>query len=319
MTKPATRLITLILLLQRKPNQTAPDLAAELGVSVRTLHRYIGMLDEMGIPIYSERGRCGGFSLVRGYKMPPLIFTPEEAVAVHLGATLVAEMWGRLYQEPARGAIAKLDNVLPDEQRQEVTWAQRTLVSTGLHRADPMSLSPYLEALRKAARQERQVRITYQGSSKPGRTERVVDPYGLVHRSGWWYVVAYCHLRRALRTFRVDRIQNLEPLHQSFQKPQDFDIREYLQAEINDLPVKTARLYFVPQAAFIVKSNQSSWESVVENLDGSLEVVLAAPDLNWLASMALSFGAWVKVLEPPELKTIVRDWALETAALYEDI
>ncbi len=72
MTKPANRLLTLILLLQRQPNQKAADLADSLGVSVRTLHRYIELLDEMGIPVYTERGPCGGFSLVRGYKMPPL-------------------------------------------------------------------------------------------------------------------------------------------------------------------------------------------------------------------------------------------------------
>ena len=91
MTTPATRLITLILLLQRQPNQKAAKLAKELGVSIRTLHRYFGMLEEMGIPIYSERGPHGGFSLVRGYKLPPMIFTPEEAVVIYLGASLVAE------------------------------------------------------------------------------------------------------------------------------------------------------------------------------------------------------------------------------------
>lgn len=77
MTTPATRLITLIMLLQRRPNQKASELAEKLGVSVRTLHRYFAMLDEMGIPIYAERGPLGGFSLVRGYKLPPLVFTPE--------------------------------------------------------------------------------------------------------------------------------------------------------------------------------------------------------------------------------------------------
>ena len=82
----ATRLITLIMLLQRQPNQEAAELAEELGVSVRTLHRYFGMLDEMGIPIYAQRGPQGGFSLVRGYKLPPLIFTPEEASEAFLFA-----------------------------------------------------------------------------------------------------------------------------------------------------------------------------------------------------------------------------------------
>ena len=101
MTNPSTRLLTLIMLLQRQTNQKAADLAAELDVSVRTLHRYFEMLDEMGIPIYAERGPYGGFSLVRGYKMPPLMLTPEESVAVALGTGMVEEMWGQLYREPA--------------------------------------------------------------------------------------------------------------------------------------------------------------------------------------------------------------------------
>src|SRR5512139_2844372 len=141
----ATRLITLIMLLQREPNQKATDLSKELGVSVRSLHRYMSMLDELGIPVYSERGPLGGFSLVRGYKIPPLVFTPEEAVAVCLGTSLVEEMWGRLYLEAARGALAKLDNVLPNEQRHEVAWARRTLIATGMHRSDQEPLAPYLE------------------------------------------------------------------------------------------------------------------------------------------------------------------------------
>lgn len=106
MTTPATRLITQIMLLQRLPNQKAAELAEKLGVSVRTLHRYFGMLEEMGIPVYAERGPYGGFSLVRGHKLPPLIFTPEEAVAVYLGTSLVGEMWGQLYLEAAQGALA---------------------------------------------------------------------------------------------------------------------------------------------------------------------------------------------------------------------
>ena len=105
MSNTATRLITLIMLLQRRPNQPASELAAELGVTVRTIQRYMNMLDEMGIPIYTERGRHGGYSLVRGYRMPPLVFSPEEAVAVYLGTSLVPEMWGQLYRDAAQAAL----------------------------------------------------------------------------------------------------------------------------------------------------------------------------------------------------------------------
>ncbi len=256
MTTPATRLITLIMLLQRQPNQKAADLAETLGVSTRTLHRYFGMLEEMGIPIYSERGPAGGFSLVRGYKLPPLVFTPEEAVAVYLGTSLVGEMWGALYQEPAQGAMAKLDNVLPDEQRSEVSWARRSLVTMGLHRADPSALSPLLDKIRRGARQHRQIRITYQGSSAPDPTDRQVDPYALVHRTGWWYLVGYCHLRQALRIFRVDRIRGLDLLSEPFRMPDDFDARGYLDRVFEDQPVVKARLRFAPEAAYLARSNE---------------------------------------------------------------
>ncbi len=314
----ATRLITLITLLQRQPNQKAAALAEKLGVSVRTLHRYFGMLDEMGIPIYAERGPYGGFSLVRGYKLPPLVFTPEEAVAIHLGTSLVGKMWGQLYQEPAQGAMAKLENVLPDEQREEIAWARRTLVATDMHRVDPSVQAPHLEKLRRAAREHRQVEMGYQSTSKAKPTQRQVNPYALVHRSGWWYLVAYCHLRQDMRTFRVDRIQGLELLSLTFQAPDDFDIHAYLGSEFAEQPVVYGRLRFTTQGAHIAKSNAAGWESLQENPDGSVDVVLAAPDLLWLASMALSFANLVTVLEPPELREMVREWAQSVVALYKD-
>jgi predicted DNA-binding transcriptional regulator YafY len=318
MTTPATRLITLIMLLQRQPNQKAAELAEKLGVSVRTLHRYFGMLEEMGIPIYTERGPHGGFSLVRGYRLPPLVFTPEEAVAVSLGAGLVGQMWGRLYQEAAQGALAKLDNVLPDEQRAEVAWARRSLLALGLHRGDPAALAPHLEKIRRGARQHRRLALAYQGTSGPGLTERQVDPYALAFRSGWWYLVGYCHLRQGLRTFRVDRILELELLAESFHRPGDFDARAYLEESFQDQPVARASLHFVPEGAHIALTNLSDWESVRENPDGSVDVVLAAPDLYWLASWVLSFATWVRVLDPPELRALVREWALATAAFYQE-
>jgi len=318
-TTSAARLITLIMTLQRQPNQKAADLAEKLGVSVRTLHRYFAMLDEMGIPIYAERGPYGGFSLVRGYRLPPLVFTPEEATAIYLGTSLVSEMWGRLYQEAAGGAMAKLENVLPDEQRAEIAWARRSLVATGMHRADPTLQAPLLEVLRRAAREHRQVELGYQGTTRSDLTRRQVDPYALVHRAGWWYLVGYCHLRDGLRTFRVDRIRSLAFLSQTFQVPDGFDVHTYLEAEFASQPAIQAKLRFTAEGAYIAKSNVVPWESLVENPDGSVDVLLAAPELSWLASMALSFGTLVTVLEPPELRDMVRDWASAVAASYSSV
>jgi predicted DNA-binding transcriptional regulator YafY len=304
------------MMLQRRPNQKGAELAQALGVSGRTLQRYIAMLDEMGIPIYAERGPYGGYSLVRGYKMPPLILTPDEAVAVHLGTGLVREMWGELYRDAAQGALAKLDNLLPDEQRHEVAWAQRTLLATQMHRADQEALAPSLDKLRRAARERRRVSIAYWGRSRPEPGQRDLDPYALIHRWGWWYVVGHCHLRQDIRTFRVDRIVELMLLDEGFQVPADFDIHGYLDKEPPSQLRIIVRLHFAAEAASTVLDERPLWNTMDKQPDGSVVVTFASPNLDWAARMALSYGPHATVLEPEELRTLVIERARAIAALY---
>jgi len=312
----ATRLITLLMLLQRQPNQKAADLARSLGVSVRSLHRYMIMLEDMGIPLYTERGRYGGFSLVRGYKMPPLVFSPEEAAALYLGTNLVSEMWGQLYQDAAQGALAKLENVLPDEQRQEVAWARRTLIATGLHRAGLDSQTPTLEELRGAIHAQSRVSLLYHAMGRAEPAGRQVDPYALVHRQGWWYLVGYCHLRHAMRSFRVDRIRQLTVLDETFQTPADFNIQAYLAAEPQPPSQVRARLHFCAEGAQVAHSLATMWSELEAQADGSVVVSLAAPDLEYAAQFVMSFGPLVVVLGPDELRRLVIESASAMLAKY---
>ncbi len=308
MTNTATRLITLIFLLQNHPNQKASELAEKLGVSLRTVHRYFEMLDEMGVPVYSERGPYGGFSLVRGYKMPPLVFTLEESVALVLGTGMVEEMWGELYRESARGALAKLENLLPEEQAREVAWARNSLVATGMNRSDLKALTPTLEKLRRAVRERRSLDMNYQSNQVPHPSQRRLDPYALVHRWGWWYVIGFCHLRREVRTFRVDRISEVILSDATFNILPDFDLQAHLKEELQAQPQVKARLKVDADAAWLVQGNHSYWESVDEQTDGSVIVAFSAPTLEWAASTALAYGPAVEVLEPPELRHMVAEW-----------
>jgi len=317
MANTATRLISLIMLLQRHPNQQAADLADQLGVSARTIHRYIEMLDEMGIPVYSARGPHGGFSLVRGYKMPPLVFTPEEAVAVYLGTGLVDEMWGQLYRNAAQGALAKLDNVLPDEQRHEVSWARRTLLATHLHRADYGPLMPILEKLRRATRERRQTHMVYRARSRPEPSRRDVDPYALVHRWGWWYVVGYCHLREDIRSFRIDRMVDLILLEETFNIPTEFDARAYLASEPHIQPRIEVRLRFTPVGTSLVMDDRTLWNSVEEQPDGSLIATVKLPNLEMATHMVLYYGSHAEVLAPDELRELVAEQARRVLKTYQ--
>ena len=309
MTNTATRLISLIMLLQSKPNRKAAELAEELGVSIRTVHRYFGMLDELGIPLYSERGPNGGFSLVRGYKMPPLVLSPEEAVAVGLGATLVEEMWGALYRDAARAALAKLDALLPDDQRQEIAWARRSLLTAGLKRPGIETASPTLEQLRSALRQTRRVRLIYETAGKAEPTQRDFETYTLVYRWGHWYAAGFCRLRQALRLLRLDRIREITLLAERYSIPVDYDPRAFLESSLSPEPAVLARLRFAPQAAGFIRDASLGWKDVTALPDGSLEATLPAADLQFAASMAISFGPLVTVLAPPELVAMIRDWA----------
>ena len=145
--------------------------------------------------------------------------------------------------------------------------------------------------------------------------QRVVDPYALAHSRGWWYLVGYCHLRTAVRSFRIDRIRQLDALETGFERPADFDARQYLIAEPQGVPLRV-RLRFAPAAAHLALNNRLQWETVEPQPDGSVRVTLSLPDMIWAASLALSYGPVVTVEEPEELRRQVREWAQAVVELY---
>lgn len=316
MSNTATRLLRLILLLQEQPNQKAESLAEKLEVSVRTLHRYMGMLDEMGIPIYTERGPYGGFSLVRGYKMPPLIFSPQEAVALALGTRTADQIWGALYHEASLSALSKLEHVLPEEQLREIRWAEQKLVSSNLHRQPINDLEPDLVIIREGLRENRKLALAYQSAMANQYSRRTVQPYYLLHRAGLWYLIAYCELRQAMRAFRVDRMKQLALCPETFQPAADFDLQAFLDTGFLFEKRHIVSMRFDTQYAGLARSYPMSWESLTEQADGSVIVEFAATDLMMAAGMALSYGPGVQVLQPQELVTIVQEWATAVLSRY---
>jgi predicted DNA-binding transcriptional regulator YafY len=306
MTNVATRLLSLILMLQSRPTWKAADLAAELNVSERTVHRYMGMIEEMGIPVYSERGRYGGFSLVRGYRLPPLIFTAEEATVLYMGANLIRDVWGKTYQDAVTAATSKLDNVLPDALRQDVDRAQRSLVVAGWTSRDYQPWEPTIHALRRCIVEGCCARLLYRGYSRRDVTERVVEPYALTLQWGTWYLVGYCRLREDLRTFRVDRIQDVTPLKDRFSMPRDFSLRDYLDRTLRDELPYAVVVHLAPTVAENVRETHGHWMQITDHADGSITACFGVVDLGWVSGWVLSYGAAARVSEPPELIDRVR-------------
>ncbi|WP_245623175.1 helix-turn-helix transcriptional regulator [Spirillospora albida] len=200
---PTTRVLAMLELLQAHPRIRGADLAARLGVDERTVRRYAARLGDLGVPVVADRGRHGGYRLMPGYRLPPLMLTDDEATAVVLG--LLAGRRLGLPGQATESALAKVQRVLPAALRDRVQALRGTLGFTLAARAPAAPDTGALLTLADAAHRRRRVRIGYR--SHAGATgERDLDPYGLVFHSGRWYVTGHDHRSGETRTFRVDRV-----------------------------------------------------------------------------------------------------------------
>ena len=200
MSQPTTRVLTLLEMLQAREVTGGAELARALEVDRRTLRRYIVMLEELGIPIITTQGRYGGYQVVPGFKLPPMIFSDEEALALAVGL-MAARGLGLAQSMPALAtARAKLERVFPAKLKSRLRAVDE---SVALEFSRPATvIDQQVLGLLCAATQERhRVRMAYQ-SQKDEQTEREFDPYGLVYRAGRWYIVgcrswASCSIRSA--------------------------------------------------------------------------------------------------------------------------
>lgn len=313
MANPTVRVLTLLELLQSHRHMSGRELAERLDVDRRTLRRYIQALEDLGIPVTTERGRHGGYRLMPGFKLPPLMFTSEEALAVSLGL-LAAQGLGIAETAPALETTrAKLERVMPARLKQQ---AQALSESARLEL--PSARAPgdeRLLVLFATATQARQrVRLDYR-DDREQHTRRMLNPYGLVFRGGRWYVSGWCHLRRDLRSFRLDRIIEATPLEASFERPVDFDPAEHLNRSIASLPRATAvsvRLH--TDLAHAV-------EELGRNIgmftpDGNAVMLHARTDsLAWFARQLARQPFDFSIRQPAELREALRTHATRLMAL----
>ncbi|WP_455754043.1 WYL domain-containing protein [Streptomyces hygroscopicus] len=223
MNRPTARVLALLEILQAGGTRTVAELADRLGVDERTVRRYIGHLIDLDVPVRSVRGRYGGYRLAPGYRMPPLMLTDEEALAVLLG--LVAGRRAGLVTTSvaaAESAAAKVRRVLPEALGRRLDALLATADFTAPARPVVVPGTDVLLMFAEAARDRRPVAIGYTGW-KGRRSERTVHPYGIVAHSGRWYVTGADSASGEVRMFRLDRIETATVLPGSFEVPEGFD------------------------------------------------------------------------------------------------
>ena len=300
MPRPTARVLALLEILQAGGTRTVAELADRLGVDERTVRRYVDHLIDLDVPVRSVRGRYGGYRLAPGYRMPPLMLTDEEALAVLLG--LVAGRRAGLVTTSvaaAESATAKVRRVLPEALGRRLDALLATADFTAPARAVTTPETGVLLTLAEAARQRRPVAINYTAWGGR-RSERTVHPYGLVAHSGRWYVTGADSASGEVRTFRLDRIETATTLPGSFDVPAGFEPTARVLSGLAEVPYSHEVSLRIQGTTEQVRARLPAAVATVEELpDGWVRVRLRAERLEWVPSML----AWLNlpfVIERPE-------------------
>jgi predicted DNA-binding transcriptional regulator YafY len=303
MSRPTTRMLAVLELLQAHGRMSGAELARRLAVDRRTVRRYVAALEDLGIPLTAERGSAGGYMLVAGFKLPPMMFTDDEALALSVGLLAARELGLAAAAPAVASARAKLERVMPASLDRRVRAVSET-VTLGLSQATPPADNAALVALSAAAQAQTRVTMRYR-TARRVETERQFDPYGLAYRNGCWYVAGMCRLRGGLRSFRLDRVRSVLPLPVRFSRPPGFDALAHLTFSLATLPrafavevllstdMETARRHLFPAAG------------VLEWAAGGVLLRSQIDDLDWFARELARLPCGFAVRRPAELRQAV--------------
>ncbi|MFZ5825977.1 MAG: helix-turn-helix transcriptional regulator [Bacillota bacterium] len=307
----ADNLLAILWLLRSRRRVTAAQIADSLEISLRTAYRYIDALSASGVPVVAEAGPEGGYSLPDHFRTVPLFFEPKELVALfHAG--LFAARAGYPYSEEMSAALEKVRQNLSPSQVADLERHTSGLSVVGSLRGGPVE--PWLPHLEQAVADGATVELLYWKVSGEAPERRLVDPYGLVYRAGLWYVTGFCHLRQALRDFRVDRIRDLTRTGGTFQRPPDFrpeagtgTERQWIEERLRTAPLTRVGVTGSPWAIASLCEHWYLRHCLLERSGRKAIFNLDPTGLEHTAHHLASMGAAVRVVEPDELRLKVVD------------
>ncbi len=298
------RLLAMVLELQGRDHVTAAELARTFGVTTRTIYRDIQALGESGVPVVSAPGQ--GYWLMEGYFLPPVSLSPDQAVMLILGSEVMTQSFDAQYQEAATSARRKIEAVLSQDVHKEVAYLKENIRFISSDSKVLADVPGMLAGLRRAILEQKSLHLHYfkrAGSDRGELTERTVDPHGLVHLNGAWMLAAYCHLRGAMRVFKLERVRQLTVLPETFTRQVGFSLHEHH----DPTPKATVDLLFASDVAQWVRERPVFYSSVFEDTPEGLRVTLSVRHPDETVSWILSWGTKVRVLSPESLRDRLRD------------
>jgi predicted DNA-binding transcriptional regulator YafY len=329
MARPTARVLSLLELLQSGGLRTVAELADRLDVDERTVRRYVDHLLDLDVPVESVRGRYGGYRLGSGYRMPPLMLTDDEAVAVMLG--LIAGRRTGLVTTTGTAsdtAAAKIRRVLPERLARRLDAVLDSLSFTTLPGQAPAPDTAVLLSIADAVRYHRPVSIRYTADDGR-RSERTLHPYGLIAHSGRWYVTGADPAIGEDRTFRLDRIADARILPGSFEPPAGFDPAQHVLSGLARTPYRHEVVLSIQGTIEQIRARLPASIAIVDELPAAagadpqterwFRVELHAERLDWLPPLLASLDRPFAVERPDELRDLIAALASRLATSAQRI
>lgn len=313
-------MLAILWMLNAGVKMTAKQISEKLEINIRTVYRYIDALCTSGVPIISDTGHNGGYSLLNNFIRAPLLFDIEEKKAL-LHAAVFAKEAGYPLSEALGNATSKLK--MYSNQEQESILSRHLAGFEVINRMGDPSVQPVLAELEQAVANEFSVEIDYRTSREEQHKNRVIDPYGMVYWNNKWYTVAFCHLRNEVRSFRVERILQIKRTQLIFKRSEAFSTREYfMQNQLPDLVGKDDLV------SLIIGGTSGALDDLClhwflghhlkERTSNQAIFLLEEQSIHtYVPYLLLSYGKSIQVIEPQSLKENLVAVASELIEYYQ--
>lgn len=307
------RISAILIQLQSKKIVRGQDLADRFSISLRTAYRDIRALEEAGVPIIGEAGT--GYSLVDGYKLPPVMFTKEEAIAFLTAEKLVEKFTDPSTSKIYQSALFKIKAVLKHDDKEHINSMDKYIeVLANQYLPNSKEKSDYIQIILKSITDKKIIAIDYFANHNQQNSKRNVEAVGIFLMGKEWYLIAYCWLRNDYRNFRVDRIRKIELSEFPFKK-QHPDLKTYLREITKEkkelqtilIQVETAKLKYFGEQKFY---NGFVSEEVVKD---KTEMTFLTSSVEGFARWYMMYGDCAKIISPASLKKRVKE--ISTALL----
>lgn len=306
------RLHAILTHLQSKKKVTAQEIADRFNISLRTVYRDVKALDESGVPVIGEAG--SGYTVMEGYRLPPVMFTQEEAASLMLGSKLAAQFTDRSMQKQFESALFKIKAVLRATDKEHVDNLNDHIAVFNARKTEEDGSSQYLAVLQKAIVDKKVVTIRYQANYADEITERSAEPIGLCYYASSWHLIAWCRLRKGYRDFRINRMKALHVKEEVFDGKNHPSLQKYLDEMIrthSDGLLECNILFHKKVVKYIGEQRYYHGFVSEEKAGEYIRMKFLTNHLEGMGRWLLMFTNSVKVEAPAPLKTIMQQFADE--------